>query len=174
MLITVHNPNEPGGNVGSKASLGLRRGFLNPISMIDGGKFDADKAYKDSKLCNVMMCLELARRLQQSGSNATCNCLNPGLIPTSGLFRNFNPLVLLIFNFFATTVLQVAVSIDVGGARLAYLIDSPDCKNITGAYYLAQKNDAGIITPQVPSNEARDILKAALLWKLSSDLVSNN
>ena len=40
--------------VGSKASLGdlsgLRAGFAPPVSMVDGGEYDPDKAYKDSKL----------------------------------------------------------------------------------------------------------------------------
>lgn len=30
--------------------LGLQEGFKAPVSMVDGGKYDADKAYKDSKL----------------------------------------------------------------------------------------------------------------------------
>ena len=38
----VHNPDEPGGNVGSKATLGnlqgLREGFQNPVCMVDGGE----------------------------------------------------------------------------------------------------------------------------------------
>ena len=54
LLLGVHNPDEPGGNVGSKATLGdmigFQQGFKSPISMIDGGAYDADKAYKDSKL----------------------------------------------------------------------------------------------------------------------------
>jgi hypothetical protein len=41
-------------NVGSKATLGhfdgLKSGFTPPVAMIDGGEYDPDKAYKDSKL----------------------------------------------------------------------------------------------------------------------------
>lgn len=103
----VHNPDEPGGDVGSKvlsrsalasahelvnpgaqASLGamsgLQAGFRAPVAMVDGGAYDGDKAYKDSKLCNVMTALELARRLKKSRSRVTCNVMNPGLIPTTG------------------------------------------------------------------------------------------
>lgn len=50
----VHNPEEPGGNVGSKATLGdmrgLASGFTGTVEMVDGGEYNADKAYKDSKL----------------------------------------------------------------------------------------------------------------------------
>ena len=55
----VHNPDEPGGNVGSKASLGdlkgFEKGFKDDISMIDDGSYDADKAYKDSKLVKYLI-----------------------------------------------------------------------------------------------------------------------
>ena len=116
----VHNPDEPGGDVGSKATLGelsgLRNGFKSPIAMIDGGTYNADKAYKDSKLCNVMTALELARRLQAQGSKTTCNVMNPGLIPTTGLFRDLNPLFVTFFTFFTLYVFKVAVP-EVEGGR---------------------------------------------------------
>jgi len=54
----VHNPAEAGGNVGSAATLGdlrgLELGFKAPIAMIDGGEYDGDKAYKDSKLVRAI------------------------------------------------------------------------------------------------------------------------
>lgn len=57
--------------------------------MVDGGAFDGDKAYKDSKLCNVLFTRELSRRMAASGARGvTVNCLSPGLITKSGLFRN--------------------------------------------------------------------------------------
>lgn len=118
----VHNPDEAGGNVGSKATLGdlsgLKQGFVEPISMIDGGEYDPDKAYKDSKLCNVATSLELARRLLASNSKVTSNVMNPGLIPTTGLFRDINPLFVIIFSFLTKYVFRVAVSEEVGGRDL--------------------------------------------------------
>jgi protochlorophyllide reductase len=54
----VHNPQEPGGDVGAKASLGsmdgLAKGFKYPIAMVDDGEFNPDKAYKDSKLVSTV------------------------------------------------------------------------------------------------------------------------
>jgi protochlorophyllide reductase len=41
---------------------GLTAGFKAPIAMIDGKPFKAGKAYKDSKLCNMMTIRELDRR----------------------------------------------------------------------------------------------------------------
>ena len=44
----VHNPNSGGGKVGAKASLGKLKGLESGagFEMIDGNKFNADKAYK--------------------------------------------------------------------------------------------------------------------------------
>ncbi len=41
---------------------GLEAGFQAPMSMIDGKTFKAGKAYKDSKLCNMIMSREFHRR----------------------------------------------------------------------------------------------------------------
>lgn len=118
----VHNPNEAGGNVGSPAGLGdmsgLEGGFRDPCWMIDNSQYDSDKTYKDSKLCNVITCLEQARRLQKERSKVTCNCMNPGLIPTTGLFREFNPIFTTIFSFLTKYVFKVAASGLVDIARL--------------------------------------------------------
>ena len=45
---------------------GLAQGFLDPIAMIDGKEFKAGKAYKDSKLCNMIISRELHRRYHES------------------------------------------------------------------------------------------------------------
>ena len=149
---------------------GLKRGFKDPIAMIDGRDFDADKAYKDSKLCNVITCLELARRLEKERSTVTCNCMNPGLIPTTGLFREFNPLFVWIFAYLTRNVFKVAATEEEGGRRLAYMISSPDLEGVNGKYYSGRpgKDEYYQITPSL---EARDEAKAKLLWELSQNLV---
>jgi protochlorophyllide reductase len=65
----VHDPTSAGGKVGQPAGLGdlagLRQGPGG--SMLNGGPFNAEKAYKDSKLCNLLMARELERRLREQG-----------------------------------------------------------------------------------------------------------
>lgn len=57
----VHDPESPGGAQGETASLGDLQGLESKprgFEMIDGGSFNADKAYKDSKVsseCKIMM-----------------------------------------------------------------------------------------------------------------------
>ena len=41
---------------------GFKNGFLSPISMANGKKFKPGKAYKDSKLCNMVTVQELSKR----------------------------------------------------------------------------------------------------------------
>ena len=50
----VHDPESPGGAQGVPASLGNLQGLRDlgkAFEMIDGSSFNADKAYKDSKVC---------------------------------------------------------------------------------------------------------------------------
>ena len=157
----VHDPDEPGGNVGSKATLGsmsgLERGFVSPDAMVDGAAFDSDKAYKDSKLCNVVTCLEVARRLASNSkyNGITCNVMNPGLCPTTGLFRDLNPIFVAIFTFITRYLAKVAVSEEEGGRRLAYMVESPLLDKVTGGYF-SGKPGYYEFEATTPSREARN------------------
>ena len=56
LFSSVHDPESPGGAQGSTATLGDLSGLEKmvkeklPFDMVDGGDYDADKAYKDSKV----------------------------------------------------------------------------------------------------------------------------
>ncbi|WOL18938.1 Glucose/ribitol dehydrogenase [Canna indica] len=54
--------------------------------MIDGGAFDGAKAYKDSKICNMLTIQEFHRRFHEE-AGITFASLYPGCIATTGLFR---------------------------------------------------------------------------------------
>ena len=151
---------------------GMKAGFREPFSMINGSNFNADKAYKDSKLCNVLFTKELSRRLQADKSTITCNSMSPGLIPTTGLFREYNTYLVGIFDFIMRNVLGIAVSEDEGGRRLAYMIESTELNGVTGAYYAKKKGtDMFIDTPV--SQEAQDPEVALQLWNLTENLLKD-
>ncbi len=94
----VHDPESPGGGAqGATATLGDIQGLEYAVSngsrqfnMVDGGPFNADKAYKDSKLCNELFVRELLRRLDQNNNSIKVNCFTPGLIVGTGLFHDQN------------------------------------------------------------------------------------
>ena len=149
--------------------IGLKNGFKSPITMIDGSDYDPDKAYKDSKLCNVITSLELAKRLKAQRSNITCNVMNPGLIPTSGLFRKLNPIFVFLFTLLTRYVFKVAVSEDEGGNRLFFMINDKSLNNKSGLYYSGKPGKEFIEIS--PSIESQDEKKRKLFWELSSKLI---
>lgn len=53
------NTNTLAGNVPPKANLGDLSGLANKNIMIDNGEFDGAKAYKDSKVCNMLTMRQL-------------------------------------------------------------------------------------------------------------------
>lgn len=108
----VHDPDSPGGAQGSLATLGNLEGMSSgpDFEMIDGAPFDPDKAYKDSKLCNVFFTRELQNRLSVLGgenNGIKAYCFNPGLIVGTGLFREQNKIFTTIFDIAATRLLKV-------------------------------------------------------------------
>lgn len=58
---------------------GFKAGFKAPIAMADGKPFKPGKAYKDSKLCNMITTQELHRRLHAS-SGIVFSSLYPGCV----------------------------------------------------------------------------------------------
>lgn len=176
----VHDPESPGGGVGKTASLGSLEGFVRDgknFEMVDGQPYNGDKAYKDSKLCNVLFCRELQRRLSAADStkDVSVNAFSPGLITSTGFFRYQNPLFSSVFGLAATKILGVAESPAWGGAALAYMT-TLDTK---GEYYCSPPGSSKYgneafgreFTVYQVSKEAQDAAKGKTLWELSEQLV---
>lgn len=167
----VHDPTSGGGNVGSTATLGDLSGLAggSNFEMVDGGKYDPDKAYKDSKLCNMMFMAEAARRFGSKG--ILVNAFSPGLIADpNGFFRNQNQLFATFFNAI-TKVVGVAESNEFGGSALAYLAVDPAIDESTGKWFDSLPPGKHQLAVHPPSEEARRIESQKKLWSLSSGLV---
>jgi len=167
-----------------RATLGNLEGFSRDgvnFEMVDGKPYNGDKAYKDSKLCNILFCRELTRRL--AGKNVIVNAFSPGLITSGNFFRYQNQVFSSVFNVAATNLLKVAETPEYGGAALAYMTtvettrgefyDSPPG---TSNKYASDKNDyKGAFGNQFNvaqvSKEAQDEKKAKDLWTLSEKIV---
>ncbi|MEJ6485732.1 protochlorophyllide oxidoreductase, partial [Nostoc punctiforme UO1] len=103
----THNPDELGGKIPPRPDLGkfegFEAGFKDPISMVDGKKFEPVKAYKDSKVCNVLTMRELHRRFHES-TGITFTSLYPGCVADTPLFRNHYPLFQKLFPLFQKNI----------------------------------------------------------------------
>ncbi len=171
----THNPDEPGGKVYPRPDLGdlegFAAGFKNPITMADGKKFEPVKAYKDSKVCNVLTMRELHRRFHDS-TGITFMSLYPGCVADTPLFRNHYPLFQKLFPLFQKYITGGYVSQEVSGERVADVAVDPAFRQ-SGAYWSwgnRQKKDGKAFIRQV-SPQARDEEKAEQMWDLSAKLV---
>lgn len=167
------NTNTLAGNVPPKANLGDLRGLagglngLNSSAMIDGGEFDGAKAYKDSKVCNMLTMQEFHRRYHEE-TGITFASLYPGCIATTGLFREHIPLFRLLFPPFQKYITKGYVSEEEAGKRLAQVVSEPSLTK-SGVYWSWNNNSASFENQL--SQEASDAEKARKVWEVSEKLV---
>ncbi|PWA85753.1 protochlorophyllide oxidoreductase [Artemisia annua] len=167
------NTNTLAGNVPPKANLGDMRGLagglngLNSSTMIDGGDFDGAKAYKDSKICNMLTMQEFHRRYHGE-TGITFASLYPGCIATTGLFREHIPLFRMLFPPFQKFITKGFVSEDESGKGLAQVVSDPSLTK-SGVYWSWNK-DSSSFENQL-SEEASDLSKARKVWEISEKLV---
>ncbi|MCP9928087.1 SDR family NAD(P)-dependent oxidoreductase [Cyanobium sp. CH-040] len=178
----VHDPVSPGGRVGRPAGLGdlsgLRRG--PDFAMVDGvSPFDADKAYKDSKLCNLLFARRLQQRLQEQGHHWPVIAWSPGLViprGSDGFFRysrRHNEAGQRLFALVARDLLRLTETVERAGALLAGLATDPAHAEPGFRYWSNRVLGPGRRRFEAvdPSAEARDDALAASLWELSAGLV---
>lgn len=171
----THNPDELGGKIPPRPDLGnlegFAKGFKAPVSMADGRKFESVKAYKDSKVCNVLTMRELHRRYHEA-TGITFTSLYPGCVADTPLFRNHYPLFQKLFPLFQKNITGGYVSQELAGERVAQVVADPEYKQ-SGAYWSwgNRQKKSGKSFVQTVSPQARDDEKAVLVWDLSKKLV---
>lgn len=171
------NPKEIGGKIPIPAPpdlgdlQGMESGFKAPVAMIDGKKFKPGKAYKDSKLCNMLTMRELHDRYHES-TGIIFNALYPGCVAETGLFRNHYSLFQTIFPWFQKNITGGYVTEELAGERVAKVVADPKF-NESGVYYSwgnRQEEDRTAFKQEI-SDEAMDDNKGKRLWELSEKLV---
>ena len=166
------NTNTLAGNVPPKADLGDLRGLAAGVgpgttAMMDGGEFDGAKAYKDSKVCNMLTMREMHRRFHDS-TGVTFASLYPGCIAETGLFRSHYGAFRTLFPLFQKYVTKGYVSEDEAGRRLAAVVSDPAMTK-SGVYW-SWSNETGSFENEV-SDEVADGDKGQKLWEISEKLV---
>jgi NAD(P)-dependent dehydrogenase (short-subunit alcohol dehydrogenase family) len=126
------------------------------------------RRYTTSKLCNVLFAYELDRRLEHGARDVTVNAFDPGLMPGSGLARDYPPLQRFAWRFIlpALRFLPQVRSTRASGAYLAALVADSRFDGISGRYYDGLK-------PIKSSTESYDRDKALDLWQTSERLVQS-
>ena len=166
------NTNTLAGNVPPKADLGDLAGLAAGIgpgttAMIDGLEFDGAKAYKDSKVCNMLTMREAHARWHEA-TGVTFASLYPGCIAETGLFREHYPIFRTLFPAFQKYVTKGYVSETEAGRRLASVVADPALDK-SGVYW-SFSDATGTFENEV-SDEVADGEKGRKLWELSEKLV---
>jgi len=150
---------------------GLEAGFLAPVAMIDGKPFKAGKAYKDSKLCNMIVSRELHRRYH-ADTGVIFNTLYPGCVADTALFRHTPPAFQRIFPWFQKNITKGYVTQTLAGERVAQVV-ADDAFAQSGVHWSwGNRQKAGRQPFAQPlSAKANDAARASRLWVLSEQLV---
>ncbi len=119
--------------------------------------FKTFKTYGHSKLANILITRELARRLE--GSGVTVNSLHPGAVSTNLGVTDawYVPIATALLKIFLKTPLQ-------GAQTSLYLATSPEASSSSGLYYANSKVEQ--VKPWAEDDGA-----ASRLWALSEQLV---
>jgi protochlorophyllide reductase len=150
---------------------GLEAGFKAPVAMIDGKAFKPGKAYKDSKLCNMIMNREFHRRYHGE-TGVVFNTLYPGCVAETGLFRYAPKLFQRVFPWFQKNVTKGYVSQPLAGERVADVVVDPAFaqSGVHWSWGNRQRADARPFA-QALSPKANNASRASRLWDISMRMV---
>ena len=150
---------------------GFAAGFKAPLAMANGKPFKPGKAYKDSKLCNMITTQELHRRLHQS-TGIVFSSLYPGCVADTPLFRNTPRLFQTIFPWFQKNITGGYVSQALAGERVAQVVADPEFA-MSGVHWSwgNRQSKNGRQFSQELSDQASNPDTAARVWDYSLQLV---
>jgi retinol dehydrogenase-12 len=140
-------------NVASDAHFGIELDFEDLQSE---RRYSGWRAYKRSKLCNLLFTNELSRRLE--GSSITANALHPGFVSSEIGVRNG-----WTFGLVWSLLTLFAISPERGAETSAYLACSPEVEPMSGKYFAESQ-----VKPS--SRVSYDREAAKRLWDVSVSL----
>jgi protochlorophyllide reductase len=150
---------------------GFKAGFQAPIAMANAKPFKPGKAYKDSKLCNMITTQELHRRLHES-TGIVFSSLYPGCVADTPLFRNTPRAFQTIFPWFQKNITGGYVSQALAGERVAQVVADPDFA-VSGVHWSwgNRQKQGGKQFSQELSDKASNPETATGVWEESMKLV---
>ena len=150
---------------------GFKAGFKAPIAMANAKPFKPGKAYKDSKLCNMITTQELHRRLHES-TGVVFSSLYPGCVADTPLFRNTPRAFQTIFPWFQKNITGGYVSQVLAGERVAQVVADPAfaASGVHWSWGNRQKKGGQQFSQEL-SDKASNPLTAQTMWEESMKLV---
>jgi len=139
------------------------------------GQFDGRLAYVNSKLCNLWFAYELVRRIEAAGwsdsaRRITVNAFDPGLVPGSGLARDYPAALRFVWDRILPGLAQVLTRLTPtinpaakSGGALARLVLDPALADVSGKYFPSHAR----WQPAPSSDASMDIDRARALWDAS-------
>jgi light-dependent protochlorophyllide reductase len=134
--------------------------------------FDGRLAYVNSKLCNLWFTYELVRRLEGAGlsERLTVNAFDPGLVPGSGLARDYPAVLRFLWSRILPAAARVLTRVvptinppEKSGAALARLVLDPALAETSARYFPSHAR-----WREAPSSDASyDADRARSLWEQS-------
>ncbi len=121
--------------------------------------------YSTSKLANIYMTYELARRT----SRVRVNAFDPGLMPETRLDRDYPKRFQGLYDRLTPVLLRFvkdARSVAESGADVAWHVTAPELADVSGAYFSGRRR-------RDSSKESLDRARAAELWQVSEELVKS-
>lgn len=138
-------------NVASEAHRGVAMDFAN---LQGERKYSGWRAYKLSKLANLLFTFEFARRL--AGSGVTVNALHPGFVATDiGVREGLMP------RWLWRLVCLAAIELEEGARTSVHVASSLDLNGISGRYFVKSRLAAS-------SPASLDADAAKRLWDISA------
>ena len=137
--------------------------------------YDGRLAYVNSKLCNLWFAYELVRRIEAAGLSRpdrplTVNGFDPGLVPGSGLARDYPAALRFVWDRVlpalarvVTLVLPTVNPAPKAGGALAGLVVSPALASVTGKYFPSHARWCEAAS----SDASYDVERARALWDAS-------
>jgi len=152
-----------GGRVVTVASRVHRRGSMDFDRLRAVDNYDGFSAYARSKLANILFTRELARR----EPDIDANCLHPGFVPGSGLWRDAAlpiRMVMALLDRLPNPVVRFATSSVAAAKTSVYLAAGESVGGTSGKYFVECE-------PRQPSELARDDELAQRLWDESEAMI---
>lgn len=139
------------------------------------GEYDGRLAYVNSKLCNLWFTYELVRRIEAAHLSddsgwLSVNAFDPGLVPGSGLARDYPAVLRFIWNrilpgaaWALSPLLSTINSAAKAGGALAHLVADPAAARGSGKYFPSHAR-----WREAPSSDTSyDVQRARTLWEES-------